>query len=101
MVLSLKLIGVNVFSLTRIGLTAQANFNVQIYDYLMTTTEEQTNNYTEDDALRDQTATYRSELNESLTLELLDSSGNVLDRSLPTDNKETKQVNFQILNFLI
>ena len=49
----------------------------------MTPTPEQITNYTEDEALRQQTIGVRADLNNSLTLELLDSNGNVLVRSLP------------------
>ena len=91
------------FSIIRTGLSAEANFNIQVYDYLMTPTDEQITNYTEDEALRQQTISKRSDLNNSLTLELLDSNGNVLVRNLPTDSKITKEVNFQsikLFNFI-
>lgn len=87
--------GVNVFSIIRTGLNLQANFSVQIYDYLMTTTQEQTNNIQDDEQLRETVISYRSDINRSLTLELLDSSGNLIGRSLPNDNKTTGRVNFQ------
>ena len=95
--------GIDYFSITRTGLAAEANFNVQIYDYLMTPSNQQLTDYPEDSALKNQTIEERANLNSSLTLELLDSSGAVLARSLNTDTKITKEVNEQqikLFNFI-
>jgi hypothetical protein len=93
----------DLFSITRTGtINASARFVARIYDHNMTAETSQIS--TSNEVTRSRTLARRIDgdptySNNSLTLELLDSSGSTLDTNKPTDTKLAGEVKYQNLKF--